>query len=48
MPTASILIIEDEERMRRVLELVLKPEHYDLLRRPKRASGSSTRPRISI
>ncbi len=31
MPSATLLIIEDEERMRRVLELVLKPENYDLV-----------------
>src|SRR6185436_7772616 len=30
MPPSSILIIEDEERMRRLLELVLKPEGYEL------------------
>jgi DNA-binding NtrC family response regulator len=31
MRSATLLIIEDEERMRRLLELVLKPEGYDLL-----------------
>jgi len=31
MPTGTLLIIEDEERMRRLLELVLKPEGYELL-----------------
>jgi DNA-binding NtrC family response regulator len=31
MRPATILIIEDEERMRRLLELVLKPEGYDLI-----------------
>ncbi|MDE3034576.1 MAG: sigma-54-dependent Fis family transcriptional regulator [Nitrospirota bacterium] len=30
MHPPSLLIIEDEERMRRLLELVLKPEGYDL------------------
>ncbi|MBI5854326.1 MAG: sigma-54-dependent Fis family transcriptional regulator [Nitrospirae bacterium] len=31
MPTATVLIVEDDARMRRVLELVLKGEGYDLL-----------------
>lgn len=31
MRSATLLIIEDEERMRRLLELTLKPEGYDLL-----------------
>jgi len=31
MRSATLLIIEDEERMRRLLELVLKQEGYDLL-----------------
>lgn len=31
MRPATLLIIEDEERMRRLLELVLKPEGYELL-----------------
>ena len=31
MRPATLLIIEDEERMRRLLELVLKQEGYDLL-----------------
>ncbi len=31
MRPATLLIIEDEERMRRLLELVLKPEGYDLV-----------------
>jgi DNA-binding NtrC family response regulator len=31
MPSATLLIIEDEERMRRLLELVLKREGYELL-----------------
>ncbi|TKB75462.1 MAG: sigma-54-dependent Fis family transcriptional regulator, partial [Nitrospira sp.] len=31
MPSATVLIVEDDARMRRVLELVLKGEAYDLL-----------------
>ena len=31
MPTATVLIVEDDARMRRVLELVLAREGYDLL-----------------
>ncbi|WP_447972953.1 sigma-54-dependent transcriptional regulator [Nitrospira sp. Kam-Ns4a] len=31
MVPASLLVIEDEERMRRLLELVLRPEGYDLI-----------------
>jgi len=31
MRPATLLIIEDEERMRRLLELVLKPEGYELI-----------------
>jgi DNA-binding NtrC family response regulator len=31
MRSPTLLIIEDEERMRRLIELVLKPEGYDLL-----------------
>ncbi|MBM4124175.1 MAG: sigma-54-dependent Fis family transcriptional regulator [Nitrospira sp.] len=31
MRPPTLLVIEDEERMRRLLELVLKPEGYDLL-----------------
>lgn len=31
MRPPTLLVIEDEERMRRVFELVLKPEGYDLL-----------------
>jgi DNA-binding NtrC family response regulator len=31
MPPATLLIIEDEERMRRLLDLVLRPEGYDLI-----------------
>jgi len=31
MRPATILLIEDEERMRRLLELVLRPEGYDLI-----------------
>ncbi len=31
MPSATVLIIEDDARMRRVLELVLRGEGYDLL-----------------
>ena len=31
MPDSTILIIEDEERMRRLVDLVLRPEGYRLL-----------------
>jgi DNA-binding NtrC family response regulator len=39
MPESTILIIEDEERMRRILDLVLKPEGYRVLLADSGESG---------